>query len=248
MHHHTTMGYRKDDLPTPIAAELERRYPDMTPTARKYWWRGQSVAYLARMNARTVTALRAMRGDASLLAVLPPDNRTFSLARAASLPLPPGTVHAHVRHGDKFTEMKLMASEVYHAAAEALVVANPLALRRILFVSTENVEVLRESEKALADATSAWGKAGWAVVYSTIPRSNTGPLKQLQDIGVGRAAYTTRTHLLQLLMSLEADAWVGTRGSNWCRLYDELRCIWVHKCAQTYVEVGTDVSWKDYEW
>ena len=39
-------------------------------------------------------------------------------------------------------------------------------------------------------------------------------------------------------MALECDAWVGTRGSNWNRLIDELRCVWVPKCAQPYVEVG----------
>jgi hypothetical protein len=45
-------------------------------------------------------------------------------------------------------------------------------------------------------------------------------------------------HLLQLYMSLEADAWVGTRGSNWNRLIDELRCVWVPKCPNPYVDVG----------
>lgn len=54
-------------------------------------------------------------------------------------------------------------------------------------------------------------------------------------------------HLLQLLMALEADAWVGTRGSNWNRLIDELRCVWVNKCAHVYVEVG-DVRGGDYVW
>ncbi len=44
-------------------------------------------------------------------------------------------------------------------------------------------------------------------------------------------------HLLQLLMSLEADAWAGTRGSNWNRLIDERRCVWVDKCPNAYVEV-----------
>jgi hypothetical protein len=54
-------------------------------------------------------------------------------------------------------------------------------------------------------------------------------------------------HLLQLLMSLEADAWVGTRGSNWNRLIDELRCVWVDKCPHAYLEVGGPVPGV-YDW
>jgi hypothetical protein len=40
-------------------------------------------------------------------------------------------------------------------------------------------------------------------------------------------------------MSLEADAWIGTRCSNWNRLIDELRCVWVDKCPNSCVEVGS---------
>jgi hypothetical protein len=53
-------------------------------------------------------------------------------------------------------------------------------------------------------------------------------------------------HLLQLLMALEADAWVGTRGSNWNRLIDELRCVWVVKCQGVYVEAG--LTPEAYSW
>ena len=51
-----------------------------------------------------------------------------------------------------------------------------------------------------------------------------------------------------MVMSMEADAWVGTRGSNWNRLLDELRCIWVDKCGLSYTEVGTPESWAGYNW
>lgn len=49
-------------------------------------------------------------------------------------------------------------------------------------------------------------------------------------------------------MALECDAWVGTRGSNWNRLIDELRCVWVPKCLHTYVDVGRRANWDGYSW
>ena len=48
----------------------------------------------------------------------------------------------------------------------------------------------------------------------------------------------TQLWLLQLLMALECDAWVGTRKSNWNRLIDELRCVWVPTCGFPFIEVG----------
>ncbi len=59
-------------------------------------------------------------------------------------------------------------------------------------------------------------------------------------------------HLPQLTLALEADAWIGTRGSNWNRLIDELRCGWVDKChggtsTNPFVEVG-DEPLGSYSW
>ena len=44
--------------------------------------------------------------------------------------------------------------------------------------------------------------------------------------------------LLEVIIALEADAWVGTRRSNLSRLIDELRCTRVAKCGGPFVEVG----------
>jgi hypothetical protein len=49
-------------------------------------------------------------------------------------------------------------------------------------------------------------------------------------------------------MTLEADAAVGTLGSNWNRLVAELRCVWVPKCGTPYVEVGPRKDWEGYSW
>jgi hypothetical protein len=50
-------------------------------------------------------------------------------------------------------------------------------------------------------------------------------------------------------LALEATHFVGTRGSNWNRLIDELRTVWpAHEigCCNTYIEVGClDAGYKD---
>lgn len=79
---------------------------------------------------------------------------------------------------------------------------------------------------------------------------NSGPIHQLEKSarkGLGRSALT-HTWILQLLMALECDAWVGTRNSNWNRLIDELRCTMLDKCHAPYLEVGRKKDWLEYHW
>lgn len=198
--HHTAMGFESPRVPTVLDRALLKAFPGMKGYERKYWWRGQSVAYLMRFNAATVTAVRQLREDAALWSIKP-INKTLTLAQAATIPFPPGVIHAHVRHGDKYTEMKLQGTERYLAAAEEMVHNQPTLLApRTMFVSTEDPSVLSEAEAAT--------ERGWVVLYSSIKRSNTGPLAQVQNLGADRAGFTTRTHLLQLLLSLEAEAWI----------------------------------------
>jgi hypothetical protein len=228
-------------VPAPLMRALYEAVPDITEAAAKYWWRAQSVSYLMRLNEATLAAVRALRQDATLISLAPPVGGPLSAERAAQIPLPPGAIHAHVRHGDKYTEMTLQGAPRYTNASVALVLAQPFALRHVLYISTEDPGVPAEAAMHLAGH-------GWSVLHYTIRRSNTGPLTQLLDLGAERAGETTRTHLQQLVMSMEADAWVGTRGSNWNRLLDELRCVWVDKCGLSFTEVGTPESWVDYNW
>ena len=55
--------------------------------------------------------------------------------------------------------------------------------------------------------------------------------------------------LLNLFIAVEAGHFVGTRGSNWNRLIDELRSVWPAKstgCCNEYVEVDcTDTVQND---
>lgn len=231
----------------------------------------------------------------------------------ATFPLPPGSVSAHIRHGDKHREMTLVKLPVFLRAASALADAGTLGYsRKALFVSTEDPGVVADLitsgqgswEEALevgieggggkkkegesgggggdgegrvrrggvgikniinAPASYPLGKGGptdpeliaptrarWSLLFTPhpmMPRENSnGP----QQVKAFKTMYTagelTLRWWLQLLMALECDAWVGTRGSNWNRLIDELRCIWLPKCTAVYVEVGEDKDCLDYGW
>jgi hypothetical protein len=85
---------------------------------------------------------------------------------------------------------------------------------------------------------------GWSLFFSDIPRPDQGfQFGQVSHVQ-GKWEWTT-SHIAQLFLALESDGFIGTRASNWNRLIDELRCVWVNKCSAVYVEVGTI---KGYEW
>ena len=238
-------------VPAPLRQALYDAIPDISDAAAKYWWRAQSVAYIMRLNDATLARVRQLREDAAMISLWPRDREdgsaggALSAAAAAKLPLPAGAIHAHIRHGDKYTEMVLQGTARYTNASVDLALAQPFTLRRILYISTEDAAVLGEAEAHLAGSP---GGGPWSVISYRIRRSNTGPLTQLLDLGADTAGNTTISHLQQMVMSMEADAWVGTRGSNWNRLLDELRCVWVDKCGLPFTEVGTPESWEGYNW
>jgi hypothetical protein len=226
-------------IPPVFLERLAEVAPHMHPNETKYWWRTQSAAYIMRLNARTVEAVAQLRRGEAMVRIGSPDRGTAARTAArlrnhesGLLPLPRGTLSLHVRHGDKNTEMALVPFREYLKGAEELFRWQPLSLQRTLFVSTEDPQVIQQ-----ASTTSGQ----WLALYSDIPRHNSNGFEQLR-----MADDMTLLHITQLLMALECDAWVGTLGSNWNRLIDELRCVWVAKCAQPYKEVGS--SWSDYNW
>jgi len=142
----------------------------------------------------------------------------------------------HIRHGDKGTEMKLVPTLNYLEAASALQNSMALELVQQGFVSTEDPSALSELNDALSAKPATYGR--WVLHYSNLPRINSNGHQQLDVFTSIPRARLTQLWLLQLLLALECDAWIGTRSSNWNRMIDELRCIWVPKCSMPYVEVG----------
>ena len=100
----------------------------------------------------------------------------------------------------------------------------PAPLGERIFISTEDPEALarlvgagpccclqeppRSYQLFLLSRRSAGPSYGWDVLFSRFPRLNEGPASQMESAGPG-AVRLTRSHLGQLLLALEADAWVG---------------------------------------
>ncbi|KAI9028665.1 hypothetical protein DFJ74DRAFT_659626 [Hyaloraphidium curvatum] len=207
-------------IPAAARKAVQRVRPDMQGSSLTYWWRAQSAAFIARFNDRTIDALREIRMRPNMTMThgkLPP---------SPLFPLPPGTIGAHVRLGDKGSEMTLVEYPVFAETAVRLQKENVLGLRPALFVSSEQPKVIKEA---------ATLPPGFETYHSDIPRVGFNGQGHLN-----KGDEHTLYYLGQLLMALECDAWVGTRGSNWNRLIDELRCIWVAKCRSPYVEVGVE--------
>jgi hypothetical protein len=232
-------GIYPDTVPQAFAAMWEKNGMPMDKGMLKYWWRGQVAAFLTRFHPRALEKLRALRVQTSkfmLNATGRTGNSTWLTNAAASLPLPRGTVSIHIRHGDKSKEMKLVPTSRYLQAAEDLVEMNPFGYQRTAFMSTEDPSAI---EEMVASSHSE----RWRWLWWDVPRINSNGPEQLVALNMKRGELTF-IWWLQLFIALEADGWVGTRGSNWNRLIDELRCVWVPKCQNVFEEVGDFERWE----
>jgi len=220
-------------IPDVFKEALLSEIPSMTEFEMRYWWRAQSVGFLMRLNDKTVTEVAEMRSKVSL--------HYMSGGKPAPFPLPPGTVNAHIRHGDKHVEMALVPSEKYVQAFTSLIRNMPNSFSRVLFVSADD-------EKAVDTCRGLTEERNMTYIYTRLPRMKGGFAYGTWGSMEGKEQRRLiMGHLLQLLMALEADAWIGTRASNWNRLIDELRCVWVDKCHGSFVELGGPVA-DVYEW
>ncbi|KAK6526394.1 hypothetical protein TWF694_004990 [Orbilia ellipsospora] len=243
-------------IPPIFGLALKKMFPLMTPDAMKYWWRGQATAYIMRFNARTMAELLRKRRNKTLQKSLGFEGENEAIVERAGIPfpMPAGSVSMHVRHGDKGIEMTLKPFEKYLDMAEDFISQNPLGFRKIAFLSTENPEVIKgaadhlQKERELykvidakARTTSDWA---WTWYWSDIPRANIGPEDQLKTFG--NRTDMTINWFLQLMMAIECDMMIGSRASGWSRLLDGLRCGWLGKCQQPFLDVGDKMDWAFY--
>lgn len=248
-------------LKMPGARPGNQLWDSMTFDATRYWWRSQAAAYIMRPKKTTMEHLASMRlnkagrkGKYQLPLnrgwECPTENTPECKTTPMPFPLPRGSFSMHVRHGDKGIEMKLVDLPRYVKAAEDFVKRNPLGYSYTGFISTEDPNVLVEAKQLSLTypkpetPTEGWSKpAKWTWYWSDIPRLNVGPEEQLTRLGGGNRTEMTLGWMLQLMIALEADGWVGTRGSGWNRLIDQLRCVWVAGCQKPFLEVGSRGSW-----
>ncbi|KFX96324.1 hypothetical protein V490_03402 [Pseudogymnoascus sp. VKM F-3557] len=234
-------------VPPVFEAALRSIQPDITSEMLKYWWRAQAAAFIMRLNKKASARMKELRlgTDTKQLGIQwdvdgQPQDVDFPF------PMPEGTISMHVRHGDKGSEMRLVPFNDYVVRAEKFTAENPLGSWKRAFLSTEDPNVI-EQMKSMARLTPfsySGSNARWTWYWSGIPRLNTSPETQLREFG-NRTDLTIKW-LLQLVMAIECDVFVGTRGSGWNRLIDSLRCVWLPSCKQPFLEVGFETDWAGY--
>jgi len=135
----------------------------------------------------------------------------------------------NIRSGDKYTEAKPSKIERYIDEAEKIIIGQPLSFSRLLFITSDDLNAILEA--------SAYAKSkNLQVIYSDVPRMKNG--NQESQIDSFWNFNVTVSVLMQLSMTSECDAWIGSRSSNWNRIIDIYRCTRVNKCQQIFVEVG----------
>ncbi|CAI5484289.1 unnamed protein product, partial [Closterium sp. Yama58-4] len=124
--------------------------------------------------------------------------------------IPRPIVSMHVRQGDKAGEMRLISFPSFMFMANRL--RRRVPFLKYVWLSTEMQSVIDQSQQY----------KDWAFLYSTNPRQNgtTSIFEYEQTAGVAKLAGIS---LANLLISSQADFFVGALGSNWNRLISELK-------------------------
>ncbi|KAK6512490.1 hypothetical protein TWF481_001375 [Arthrobotrys musiformis] len=232
-------------VPPLFGQMLKNDFPEMHYDAIKYWWRTQATAYMMRMNGPALKRLKALRTDQTQNTAVTHSTNGELTTTTVPFPLPDGSFSMHVRHGDKGVEMELIPFKKYVERAEEYAAMNMIMSRKTCFISTEDEGVL-EDAKRIGNAwisVNTTSNENWTWVWSNIPRFNGGPVEQLARFG-NRTDMTIKW-MSQLFFAIEASHILGTRGSGWNRMIDELRCIWVD-CRTPYMEVGPFEDWVHY--
>ncbi|CAI5518549.1 unnamed protein product [Closterium sp. Naga37s-1] len=126
--------------------------------------------------------------------------------------LPRPIVSVHVRQGDKAGEMRLLPLRAFVAAAQHMR-RNAPNLNHI-WLSTEMQSVIEEAKEQHRD---------WTFLFTQNPRQEGAMTMHEYEAAVG-ADVLVGLSFVNLIIASQCDYFVGTLGSNWNRLIDELRC------------------------
>ncbi|XP_010264990.1 PREDICTED: uncharacterized protein LOC104602839 [Nelumbo nucifera] len=212
------------------------------------WWRAQAVRYLMRFHSEyTCHLLNIARHEAfglqaaklvlgSRLGNWPQGvgNRSQSdieqFVWSNHKPwIPRPLLSIHVRMGDKACEMKVVEFEEYMRLADRIRKRFP-HLNNI-WLSTEMQEVIDKSRSY----------PHWNFYYTNVTRQVGNTTMASYEASLGRKT-STNYPLVNFLMAVDADFFIGALGSTWCFLIDGMRNTG-GKVMAGYLSVNKDRFW-----
>ncbi|XVF42310.1 hypothetical protein PTKIN_Ptkin01aG0350700 [Pterospermum kingtungense] len=212
------------------------------------WWRAQAVRYLMRFQTEYTCGLlnidrHAAFGKEAAKMVLAsietewpkvimnkPKSDIEEFVWSNHKPwVPRPLLSMHVRMGDKAREMKVVEFEQYMELADRI--RNRFPHLNNIWLSTEMQEVI--------DKTNLY--PNWNFHYTNVKRQVGNTSMAAYEASLGRKA-STNYPLVNFLMAVESDFFIGALGSTWCFLIDGMRNTG-GKVMAGYLSVNKDRFW-----
>lgn len=196
------------------------------PQFQYYWWRAMTMTYYLRPNERTMAWIN--------------EHRNYSFERAAERN---NTVGIYVRRGDKSREMRISPLTEYIDAMRLIWSLNYLpnaTAPRVIFLASESSEVIDEMTQYVQNHTTMY-----EMYYTTVfDRKGLLAEKSASERDAGAEILHHPDEYLSMLLNihhlLQANAWVCTLGSNFCRVFDELRATVGAKAGAPFVDLSEE--------
>eukprot|EP01018_Ginkgo_biloba_P009849 Gb_24013 [translate_table: standard] len=217
-------------------------------TRDRRWWRAQAVRYLMRFQTEyTCKLLNTARHQAfgvkaakMVTQTLSPDWPKVAISKydseidryvwANHKPWAPRPLLSiHVRLGDKAAEMKMVGFGGYMNLAQHIREHFPNV--KDIWLSTEMQEVIEKSKSYV----------GWNFYYTNVTRQVANTTMPDYEASLGRET-STNYPLVNFLMAVDADFFIGALGSTWCFLIDGMRSTG-GKVMAGYLSVNKDRFW-----
>lgn len=212
------------------------------------WWRAQALRYLMRFQTEYTchlmnVARNAAFGEEAAEKVLTSledkwpeemtDKPVFDIQQfvwSNHKPwIPRPMLSMHVRMGDKACEMKVVEFEEYMHLADRIRQQFPHL--NSIWLSTEMQEVIDKSKLYTS----------WNFYHSNVTRQVGNLTMASYEASLGRQT-STNYPLVNFLMAIESDFFVGALGSTWCFLIDGMRNTG-GKVMAGYLSVNRDRFW-----
>ncbi|XP_022719034.1 uncharacterized protein LOC111277115 [Durio zibethinus] len=212
------------------------------------WWRAQAVRYLMRFQTEYTCGLlniarHAAFGKEAAKMVLASIDREWpkviinkpksdieEFVWSNHKPwVPRPLLSMHVRMGDKACEMKVVEFEKYMDLADRIRKRFPYLNN--IWLSTEMQEVI--------DRTKSYPH--WNFYYTNVTRQVGNITMATYEASLGRKT-SSNYPLVNFLMAVESDFFIGALGSTWCFLIDGMRNTG-GKVMAGYLSVNKDRFW-----